>query len=261
MLTFYQMVWIFAIYAFIGWCVEVIYATACDGKFVNRGFLNGPICPIYGFGVLFVYICLNPIKENIFLLFLGSMALTTVLEFLTGFVMEKFFDDKWWDYSKEPFNIKGYICLKASLIWGVSCVFVLNIIQPIVMNFISFFPKFFGITFLIIAFLVILADGIVTVTATIHMKQKLRILNDISVKLKTLSDSLGSSLSDETLDVKEKLEERKKEFDELKLKEKALALRENFVQKRLIKSFPHLASGKYKEAIDTIKKHLSDISK
>ena len=80
----YQFLWIFFAYAFLGWCTEVCYAALVTGRFVNRGFLNGPVCPIYGFGVVIVLLFLEPLKHNLLLLFLGSVLLTSALEWLTG---------------------------------------------------------------------------------------------------------------------------------------------------------------------------------
>lgn len=79
------------------------------GKFVNRGYLAGPACPIYGFGVLGVLYLLTPLKSNLAVLFAGSVIITTLLELVTGFLMEKILHDKWWDYSNKPFNFHGYI--------------------------------------------------------------------------------------------------------------------------------------------------------
>lgn len=89
--NFYELVWIFIIYAFIGWCTEVSYAALDTGKFVNRGFLNGPYCPIYGCGVVIVVAILTPLKENLLILFAGSFLLTSVLEYITGYILEKYF--------------------------------------------------------------------------------------------------------------------------------------------------------------------------
>lgn len=114
----YQLLWIFFIYAFLGWCTEVSYAALKTGRFVNRGFLNGPVCPVYGFGVVIVLWVLEPLRGNLLLLFLGSVALTSLLEWLTGFVLERLFHQRWWDYSQEPFNLGGYICLRFSIAWG-----------------------------------------------------------------------------------------------------------------------------------------------
>ena len=87
----YQFLFIFFVYAFLGWCTEVSYAALVTGRFVNRGFLNGPWCPVYGFGVVIVLAFLEPLKSNLLLLFLSSVVLTSALEWATGFVLEKYF--------------------------------------------------------------------------------------------------------------------------------------------------------------------------
>ena len=120
----YRFLWIFFIYAFLGWCTEVSYAALVSGRFVNRGFLNGPVCPIYGLGVVLVMACLEPFRDNLLLLFVCSVLLTSLLEWITGFVLEKLFHQRWWDYSNEPFNLGGYVCLRFSIAWGLACVFV-----------------------------------------------------------------------------------------------------------------------------------------
>ena len=86
----YQTAWVIFIYSFLGWCAEVVFAACRRGIFVNRGFLNGPVCPIYGFGVALVLWLLEPVKDSFLLLFLGSMVLTSALEFIIGFIMESF---------------------------------------------------------------------------------------------------------------------------------------------------------------------------
>ena len=129
--NFYELVWIFIIYAFIGWCTEVSYAALDRGIFVNRGFLNGPYCPIYGCGVVIVVAALTPLKDNLLILFAGSFLLTSILEYITGFILEKVFHNKWWDYSNKPFNLHGYVCLKFSIYWGLACTFIMDVIHPI----------------------------------------------------------------------------------------------------------------------------------
>lgn len=136
----YQFLWIFFVYAFLGWCTEVSYAALRTGKFVNRGFLNGPVCPIYGCGVVVVLAGLEPLKGNFVLLFLGSVVLTSVLELATGFVLEKLFRQRWWDYSDKPFNLGGYICLEFSIMWGFACLFVVDILHPSIEFFIRLIP-------------------------------------------------------------------------------------------------------------------------
>ena len=144
--NFYELVWIFIIYAFLGWCTEVSYAALDRGIFVNRGFLNGPYCPIYGFGVVIVVTILTPLQDNLLLLFFGSFLLTSVLEYITGFLLEKVFHDRWWDYSNKPFNIHGYVCLKFSIYWGLACTFIMKVIHPIIYRGITWIPHTLGLS-------------------------------------------------------------------------------------------------------------------
>ena len=129
-MTVYTVLWYFFLYAFLGWCAEVSYAALRTGRFVNRGFLNGPVCPIYGVGVVIVVGLLTPVKENTLLLFVCSVLLTSALEWVTGFVLERMFHQKWWDYSDLPLNLNGYICPLFSVLWGIACLLVMEINSP-----------------------------------------------------------------------------------------------------------------------------------
>lgn len=140
----YELLWIFFVYALLGWCTEVSYAALVTGKFVNRGFLNGPVCPIYGFGAAIIFLCLEPLKQNLLLLFLGSVLLTSLLELAAGFVLEKLFHQRWWDYSDEPFNLGGYICLRFSIAWGLIGLFVVDLLHPTVMLLVRLLPPYAG---------------------------------------------------------------------------------------------------------------------
>ena len=128
----YYLILYFFVYGFLGWCTEVAFAACKERKFVNRGFLNGPICPIYGIGVGIVVQFLTPYKENLVLLYIASVVMVTALEWVTGFILEKIFHNKWWDYSKMPLNLNGYVCLLFSLIWGAACVLIVDFIHPLI---------------------------------------------------------------------------------------------------------------------------------
>lgn len=104
-MTLYEMLLYFFIYGILGWCTEVAFAAAKERRFVNRGFLNGPICPIYGVGVVTVTAFLDPLRDQWVLLYLASTILVTLIEGLTGFVLDRLFHHKWWDYTGMPFNI------------------------------------------------------------------------------------------------------------------------------------------------------------
>lgn len=232
-MSFYELCCIFFIYAFFGWCIEVAYAAVDRGVFVNRGFLNGPYCPIYGFGVSIVTLLLTPLRDNLLILFLGSFLLTSLLEFITGFLLEKLFHTKWWDYSDKPFNIKGYVCLKFSVYWGMACTFVMDIIQPMIMKFIHHFPNTVGVVLIVFFSVVFVGDSVYTVLTILKLNRHLRKLDEMAQHIHAISDELGEKIYDEVTQVMEKSEElqlskeeiskRKEQFlDDLEIKIQAL---------------------------------------
>ena len=108
----------FVLYSFIGWMYESILCSVAGKKLVNRGFLNGPVCPVYGTGAVAVVFVLSPLKDEPLALFLTSALLTTSLEYLTSWAMEKLFHARWWDYSKRFLNIHGRVCLRGFVAFG-----------------------------------------------------------------------------------------------------------------------------------------------
>lgn len=291
----YHALWIFFIYAFLGWCTEVSYAATKTGKFVNRGFLNGPWCPIYGFGVVIVLAFLEPLKDNLFLLFLGSVVLTSALEWLTGFLLEKLFAQRWWDYSNEPFNLSGYICLRFSLAWGFACLFVVKLLHPTVLLFIRLIPHLVGLILLGILLVVMAIDLAATVSAIAKLNRRLALIDELAGRIREASNDFGEDLAERVLDAAEKgadwredleelsdrLAQRREEFsddlDELKddfqarldarkaqnrqqLQEwkdsvQALMDKESFGQKRLLKAFPSLRSLQHRAAMERLRRH------
>lgn len=211
----YQFLWIFFIYAFLGWCTEVSYAALVSGKFVNRGFLNGPVCPIYGLGVVIVLACLTPLKGNFLLLFLGSVVLTSLLEWATGFVLEKLFHQRWWDYSNEPFNIGGYICLRFSIAWGLACLFVVDILHPTVLFLIHLVPRGLGWALLALFGIVMAVDLAATVRTIAKINRRLSQIDELAAKIKDASNEFGENLADRVLDAAEKGADLKDDLDDL----------------------------------------------
>lgn len=204
--SFYEFVWIFFIYAFLGWCSEVAYAALNTGKFVNRGFLNGPYCPIYGFGVVMVVAALTPLKESLIVLFIGSFFLTTTLEYATGLVLEKIFHNKWWDYSNLPFNLRGYVCLKFSILWGLACVFIMRILHPVIYKFIVTIPHLAGMVLLVIFSSGFGIDFCVTVSTILKFNKRLKLMNEMAQKMHLLSDEIGENIYEGVTSLKEKSE-------------------------------------------------------
>lgn len=211
----YELVWIFIIYAFIGWCTEVSYAALDRGIFVNRGFLNGPYCPIYGCGVVIVVAVLTPLKDNLLILFIGSFLLTSILEYITGYLLEKVFHNQWWDYSDKPFNIHGYVCLKFSIYWGLACTFIMDVLHPIIYKGITLMPHIPGVILLCIIMTVFFVDCGITVATILKFNKRLKVMDEMAERIHKLSDEIGENIYENVTDIVEKSEEFQKTHAEL----------------------------------------------
>jgi uncharacterized membrane protein len=136
MYTWYQWLAFFFIYGFFGWIWETSYVSVCQKRFVNRGFLHGPMIPIYAFGALAMLILALPVKANMLVTYVVGMVGATLLELVTGWLMERIFKVRYWDYRSQKFNFHGYICLSSSLFWGFLAVALVNWMHPPVENFV-----------------------------------------------------------------------------------------------------------------------------
>lgn len=177
-LSIYQIFLLFIIYSFIGWTCEVLYCSIYQKKFVNRGFLYGPICPIYGCGALIIFFFLMPLAYNVFLLFFSAMFLMSVLEYFVSWAMEKLFDTKWWDYSHYKFNINGRVCLLNSTLFGVMGVIAVKFVHPMVLKLIYSLNDFWTKTFAIILLSIFIVDLAFTLKSLVDFKIYLRRFED-----------------------------------------------------------------------------------
>lgn len=170
--TVYQLAFFFFIYSFAGWCIEVCCAAIQKRKFVNRGFVNGPLCPIYGSGAVLFAVFLPELKEAPFFLFLAGAILASILEFTTGALLEKLFHRKWWDYSNIRWNYEGYVCLPFSLGWGV-CAVVLNMfLNPLLVKLLGIMPKLLMVIIMIALTVVLVLDTVGTTLAIRGLQKK-----------------------------------------------------------------------------------------
>lgn len=128
---------LFIVYSVVGWVCEVVYCSILERRFVNRGFLYGPLCPVYGFGALLVLYLLEPFAGNVPLLFAMAVLVTSALEYATGLFLETAFGTTWWDYSSYRFNLHGRICLLNSLLFGAMSVVGVRFLHPHAMMAVS----------------------------------------------------------------------------------------------------------------------------
>ncbi|MDD3139881.1 MAG: putative ABC transporter permease [Lachnospiraceae bacterium] len=274
----YEIILYFFIYGFLGWCVEVAYAGVKEKRFINRGFLNGPICPIYGVGVMIVVHFLDTYKNNIILLFLASVIMVTVLEYITGLVLEQIFHNKWWDYSNRPWNIQGYVCLLFSLIWGMACVFIVKFIHPLLSIGVYYIPKILGIFVISVCITAMFADLYVTASAILKMNKRLAKMDEIAKELHRISEELGENIYREVSEAVEKgdaavtkmkgagqgFADRKQDVSD-DLKSRIVELKKGYrdivtkgtkVSQRLVAAFPKMQPQKYGEVFRDFKNQL-----
>ena len=135
-----QWVLLFFLYSFCGWCWEVFLYLVKERRFVNRGFLFGPILPIYGFGAVGILLTCVPVEGNMALVALVGTIAASLLEYVTGFLMESIFHVRYWDYSQRPLNLNGYICALSAATWAVFSVIIVSVVNPFVKNYIYMIP-------------------------------------------------------------------------------------------------------------------------
>lgn len=206
-ISYYHIFQYFLIYSFLGWCTEVVYAAVCKGRVVNRGFLNGPVCPIYGFGILAVFGTINTglsrfgtgsSYTNLLLIFLCGMALTTMIELFGGWALDRLFHASWWDYSDKPFNFHGYICLQFSLLWGIGIVLVVEVLHPLIAaTFDRIMPETVGWPLMYFLYIVYASDTMLSVMIMVGLNKRLAELDEMQKRMRvvsnTLSDGIGRS--------------------------------------------------------------------
>ena len=228
----------FILYSIVGWCIEMIYCRICQGKWVDRGFLFGPYCPIYGFGAIILILSLQPFSANPILLFILSLILTTTLEYVTSYVMEKLFNAKWWDYSHLPFNINGRVCLLNSLEFAILSLFLIYLIHRKVIDLINMIPSQY-ITLIATSFVIILAiDITATVSALVNLKEKLLYLQTIGEQIK---EKANNKMQNSALI---------KQLEELKLD---IINKKDILQNRLINAFPNIEMPKFNNTLEELK--------
>lgn len=283
----------FLVYSVIGWVTEVIYQAVSKGIVVNRGFLNGPVCPIYGFGSLFVILLVKALgldhssftaDAQVFLL---GMLLSTMLELIGGYTLLKIFHARWWDYNSKPFNYHGYICLEFSIIWGFGILVVVRRIQPFVEAvFGGIATSTVGAILLLIAYIAFISDFAVSVLITLGLNKRITRLDDMKKSMTEFSDLLSTRIGVDAINAKGKVDayraestsfeaeirdaaaERRsevaKELADMK-RDYELA-REEFYKKmrktkffgtgRILKSYPDLRIVGHSEIVDKIKENL-----
>lgn len=250
----YQIILLFTLYSFLGWVNETVYCSIPARRFINRGFLNGPFCPVYGVGALLVVFFLKPFQQNILLLFICGVVITSILEYITSFLLEKLFHTKWWDYSEHRFHIHGRVCLLNSLLFGILAVFVMVVVHPFLISLLERLPQWLTVMLALCACVYFVSDTAVTVRSILQLNEKLEKLHSMLDELiqhkEEYKEKLYNKLSD--------LDQEARTAAQQKIQNLSAALEERiqnnkFSYRRLIQAFPDMRSLRYGELLDRIR--------
>ena len=188
---------LFIIYSFIGWSIEVILKFIENKRFINRGFLIGPICPIYGWGALFIHLFLSKYQDKPLTLFCMAVLICSILEYSTSYFMEKFFHTRWWDYTEQKFNLNGRICLETMIPFGLLAMLAIYILTPFFLSVINLLPDISIELLAIILFVVFILDSIVSTNIIFSFKDTIKNIEkdateEISKKVRSTFVTKGS---------------------------------------------------------------------
>lgn len=167
----YELIFYFTIYSFLGWIGEIIYTFPERHKFYNRGFLYGPICPIYGAGAIVIIYGLHFVNNYPILVFLLGMISATIIEYFTSYIMEKAFKVRWWDYSEKFLNINGRVCLLNSVIFGVLSIVITYLVHPLISQLYLSYLNNHRVVIGMVFGLIIGVDFVITISSIIKFKQ------------------------------------------------------------------------------------------
>lgn len=216
--TFIQWLLFFFIYCFLGWVWESCYVSIKKREWINRGFLHGPMLPIYGSGAIIVLLCTIGVRDQVILIFIFGMTGATILEYVTGACMERLFRVRYWDYSHMPLNLKGYICLPVSLGWGAFSVLLVRVIHVPIENLVLLIPERIAEVVSVVCSSAFAVDFTLSFSEAMDLRDMLIRLSDSNEKIQRLQKRLevvSAFAEDGLMQYQMKREERKmsrKEF-------------------------------------------------
>lgn len=244
--------WLMA-YSFLGWVYESILCSITERRLVNRGFLNGPLCPIYGCGALLILFVFGGREASLMQLFLTSAVLTTALEYITSWAMEKLFHARWWDYSTYRFQIKGRVCLLGFLAFGAFSVVLIRWLHPFVGGLIGRLGGGWTVGIASVLLAVLTVDSVLTVRSLLKLNHK---LEEIQAALEGFHSEWKQRLEERLEAPKERLSHLREQFEQSRFyteRVESLLSRLKAQDKRMLQAFPKLRSTRYQDALESLR--------
>lgn len=223
----------FIIYSFLGYLAEVCYCSYKEKRFVNRGFMFGPLCPIYGVGSVLIIYSLTNFRDNPVIVFVLGMFITSIIEYYTSYLFEKIFHNKWWDYSNKPDNINGRICLSHSIYFGIGTIAIIYLTNPLIDKLLAIIPTNALFVIALIIFVIFTMDLIFSVIIAYNLKSRLIVAEELkNFKIKMIPKIFENKYYEQISRIK-------------------------FKSNRLIKNYPNLAKNLRKE-LNTVRQMVLD---
>ncbi|MEG0614366.1 MAG: putative ABC transporter permease [Oscillospiraceae bacterium] len=254
--TFSQWLMFFYVYCFIGWLIESVIVTIYDKKLTNRGFLRGPYLPLYGFGAITILFSTLPFREKPLLVFVFGMISTTILEYVTSWLMETTLKMRYWDYSDQKMNYKGRISLISSIFWGLLSLLLMYFLHSTIENFVFWLSAdhhFVFILMVVIISILMISDTLYAFRTAFDVNKLLAKITAIKAELEKLKTQLSDKIdnSEAATQVRERYLELKSEL--MNIFEKM-----GFFKEQLIKANPHARSKNFNEALKEVRVKLSE---
>lgn len=199
----YHWITFFYLYCFFGWIFESTYVSLKERHFVNRGFLRLPMLPLYGTGAVMMLWVSLPVKDNLFLVFLFGVIAATILEYVTGYMMERLFKMKYWDYSNQRFNLHGYICLSSSIAWGFLTIFMTELIHRPIADFVLGLSPVAEFVFLVIVSILFAADSVKSTKEALDLGRALEAMTKLKAEAEEMQVQLALLKEEAALKVAE----------------------------------------------------------
>lgn len=247
--TLMQWLMLFYIYCFLGWCFETTYVSICQRRFVNRGFIRLPLLPIYGSGAMCILLVCLPYQGKYATIFVLGIIFPTILEYVTGWVMERLFKMRYWDYSSHKVQLNGYICLSSSIAWGVLSVLLIQVINPPVAQLVKAVPRIAGCIIVAIVSVAFVSDFAAAFRTAFGLRHLLEELE----RLRTQLDEARVQLELAKAEARDQIEQRRLELNLKKLRNemqsREFAMNSRYLIRALLRAHPSARSVSFDEPL------------
>lgn len=262
---FSQWICFFYIYCLLGWIWESTYVSIKDRQWTNRGFMYGPWLPIYGSGAICILFAALPASQNVLLIFLLGAISASILEYVTGTMMEALFKVRYWDYSGEAFNLNGHICLKCSIVWGIFSILLIRVLHKPIEAFVLSIDYQLLTVIIYIITIIITADFALSFKNAFdlrHMLENLTAMNEDIVRMQKRLDVAIAFMTEDKKELTERLDSTKEKLEEsiTKQHQRVIDLQHEITLRLQASKTSKTESAHMTEKLETWKKELSQIS-